>query len=357
MRVKFRRAFLPALIILWTCVLSAQADTLVIPNGTERIEEEAFCGAVSITEVILPDSVIYVGPRAFAESGLKVVYFTKNLKEIGEDAFPEGTTGYGPTNSYGTEYFSTHEGLIAPAVSDDDKPEASYTTLKIGSTGEAVKNLVTALKEQGYYKGSIISAYTSAVVAAVKAFQEDNGISADGVADESTQHALFGTVPVKTDTMLTMTLYPAEKIDWWTGGINEMWGKGQNYKVYDVKTGIVWWAHRWSGGYHVDAEPLTAGDTARLCKCYGTSSAKEIESRDLYQRRPSLVTIGNRTFACSLYGVPHNYPDGDTIADNEYDGQLCIHFTNSKTHGGNSVNKEHQEAIEYAWLNSPSGYK
>ena len=237
--------------------------------------------------------------------------------------------------------------------------EASYNTLKTGSTGQAVKNLVTELINQGYYTGSVTNKYTTAVAAAVKAFQQAKGLSADGIAGAATQHKLFGTVPVGSgDTSnLTMTLYPAEKIDWYTGGINELWARGSNYKVYDVKTGIVWWAHRWAGGLHVDAEPLTAADTARLCKCYGVSSSTEIASRNLYQRRPLLVTIGTRTFACSLYGVPHNYPEGDTISTNDFKGQVCIHFTNSKTHDSKKVDSGHEAAIEYAWENAPNGHR
>ncbi len=249
--------------------------------------------------------------------------------------------------------------VITPSVTSTSQVEASYTTLQLGSTGTAVRNLVTALKEKGYYTGEIISRYTTAVRAAVRAFQKAVGLTVDGIAGAATQHALFGTVPVGAadSSNLTMSLYAAEKIDWWTGGINELWVKGTNYKVYDVKTGIVWWAHRWSGGYHVDAEPLTAADTARLCKCYGVTTAQEIANRNLYQRRPLLVTIGTRTFACSLYGVPHNYPEGDTIPDNEFRGQVCIHFTNSWTHGSRRVDSLHTEAIQYAWMNAPNGHK
>ena len=237
--------------------------------------------------------------------------------------------------------------------------EASYTTLKTGSTGTAVKNLVTELKNQGYYTGTITNKYTTAVATAVKNFQKAKGLYVDGVAGAATQHKLYGTVPVGAgdNSNLTMTLYPAEKIDWYSGGINEMWARGSNYKVYDVKTGIVWWAHRWSGGLHVDAEPLTAADTARLCRCYGVSTSQEIASKNLYQRRPLLVTIGTRTFACSLYGVPHNYPEGDTISTNDFKGQVCIHFTNSKTHDSRKVDSGHVEAIQYAWEHAPNGHK
>ena len=165
--------------------------------------------------------------------------------------------------------------------SSGSQQEASYNTLKMGSTGTAVKNLVQELKKQGYYTGSVTDRYTSSVERAVRAFQKAKGLSVDGIAGAATQHALYNTVPVgAADTSnLTMTIYPAEKIDWYTGGINELWPRGSNYKVYDVKTGIVWWAHRWAGGKHVDAEPLTAADTARLCKCYGVSNSTEIPVR------------------------------------------------------------------------------
>ena len=236
--------------------------------------------------------------------------------------------------------------------------EASYSTLRVGSTGTAVQNLVQALKNKGYYSGSVTNKYTTAVETAVKAFQRASKLSVDGIAGPATQHALYGTVPVgAADTSnLTMTLYPAEKIDWWTGGINDLWAKGANYKVYDVKTGIVWWAHRWSGGYHVDAEPLTAADTARLCKAYGVTAASEIASKNQYQRRPCLVTIGTRTFACSLYGVPHDAKD-QTIKTNDFNGVLCLHFTNSWTHGSKKVDSLHTEAIQFAYDNAPNGHK
>ncbi len=246
----------------------------------------------------------------------------------------------------------------AGSTSSDVVSEASYTTLKAGSSGPAVQNLVKELANQGYYKGDVISNYTSAVENAVRAFQKDKGLAIDGIAGSQTQHALFNTVPVGTAdrSNMAMTLYPAEKIDWNTGGIQELWPRGANVKVYDVYTGLVWWAHRWAGGLHVDAEPLTAADTATLCKIYGVSSASQITESTHWQRRPCLITIGTRTFACSLYGVPHN-PDGNTIKDNNFNGQLCIHFTNSKVHKSGKVDSKHEEAIQYAYDNAPNGHK
>jgi hypothetical protein len=87
-------------------------------------------------------------------------------------------------------------GITSSPDSGGNGQEASYTTLKTGSTGQAVKNLVTELKNQGYYTGDITNKYTTAVAEAVKAFQRAKGLSADGIAGSATQHKLFGTVPV-----------------------------------------------------------------------------------------------------------------------------------------------------------------
>lgn len=226
------------------------------------------------------------------------------------------------------------------------KQEAAYDTLRKGSLGEAVKKLQAELKTQGYFSGSINGTYGTDTVNAVKAFQNAKGLTIDGIAGPHTQHTLFGTVPVgSSDGVLTNTIYPVEKIDWWTGGINTIWKRGMNVKITDVKTGITFWAHRWAGANHVDAEPLTATDTKRICNIYGVSTAQEIS----YQRRALWVTIGTHTYCASMYGVPHNYPDGDTIANNDYKGQFCVHFTNSRTHTSNRVDPTHTEAIQYAY--------
>ena len=244
--------------------------------------------------------------------------------------------------------------------SSGSQQEAVYITLRLGSTGTAVYNLVVELKNQGFYRGELTSSYTEAVRQAVIAFQSAKGLVIDGIAGTKTQHALYGTVPPGTANTndLTFSFYPVEKIDWFTGGIQQLWAKGANYKVYDVKTGIVWWAHRWSGANHADIEPLTAADTARLCQIYGVDDAQDIWDNNLWHRRPCLVTIGNRTFACSLMGMPHN-PDGDTIENNNMTGQICMHFTNSKGHESGKVDTNHQKAIQeaYDWARKRYGAK
>lgn len=231
--------------------------------------------------------------------------------------------------------------------------EASYTTLKRGSSGTAVTNLVTELKLQGYYNGEITSTYTSAVEEAVKAFQKAKGLKVDGIAGSETQHALFQTVPLGTGSSSEFTFYPAEKIDWFTGTINKDWVKGTSAKIYDVKTGIVWTARRWSGGNHAEVEPLTADDTKRLCESYGVSKASQIP----WNYRPVLVLIGNHNYCASIYAKEHTSTSDGVISNNNFTGTMCVHFTNSKTHDSNVVNAGHQEDIEYAYTHAPGGQK
>ena len=145
------------------------------------------------------------------------------------------------------------------------------------------------------------------------------------------------------------TLYTPELADWNTSDIKHIFYKGCVATLTDVKTGISFKIKRWSGGLHADVEPLTASDTAKMCKVYGVKKAQDISDQNLYQRRAVLITVSGHTYAASMYGVPHNYPEGDTIANNAFSGQFCVHFVNSKIHKSKKVDSAHQKAIQYAY--------
>ena len=70
-----------------------------------------------------------------------------------------------------------------------------------------------------------------------------------------------------------------------------------------------------------------------------------------WDSRPVILIANGYYVACAINTMPH----GDqTITDNNYDGQFCLHMLGSKTHGSDSVNSEHQKAIQaaYAWAHS-----
>lgn len=59
-----------------------------------------------------------------------------------------------------------------------------------GSTGEAVKQIQTALKNRGYYTGSVDGIFGKLTTSAVKKFQRDNGLTADGIVGTATMKKL-----------------------------------------------------------------------------------------------------------------------------------------------------------------------
>ena len=67
---------------------------------------------------------------------------------------------------------------------------AAGVSIRKGNTGDAVGEIQSALKALGYYKGEITNTYDSATQSAVKAFQKKNGLTADGVAGQTTRALL-----------------------------------------------------------------------------------------------------------------------------------------------------------------------
>lgn len=70
----------------------------------------------------------------------------------------------------------------------DSKKEndSTYTLSSLGSRGEEVRKVQKKLKELGYYSGSVDGIYGTGTKNAVKAFQKNCGIAADGIAGPKT---------------------------------------------------------------------------------------------------------------------------------------------------------------------------
>ena len=64
------------------------------------------------------------------------------------------------------------------------------TLSRFGSSGSEVTQIQNKLKSWGYYNGSVDGIYGSRTVAAVKSFQESNGLTVDGIAGPSTLAAM-----------------------------------------------------------------------------------------------------------------------------------------------------------------------
>lgn len=121
---------------------------------------------------------------------------------------------------------------------------------------------------------------------------------------------------------------------WFSGG-SRVLKKGHYGYIYDIKSGYTIKVHRMGGVYHADIEPATASDAAKLKKLGSSWSA-----------RPVILKAGGKYVACSINTKAHG---NQTITDNNFDGQICLHMVGSKTHGAEEVRADHQSAIEKAY--------
>ncbi len=236
----------------------------------------------------------------------------------------------------------------------EDEKEEDTTTLRPGMTGSKVRTLQARLRTLGYFNHSVDGKYDSQVTEAVKAFQKRNGLYADGIAGEKTLEKLYGNnaKPAAGNTAdkddnkndndkNESTGYKTERLDWYNGGASRI-PRGATFTIKDVRTGKTFQAKRQGGSDHLDAEPLTAADSAVLLSINGGSYS--------YRRRPMLVLYNGRVYACSIYSEPHG---SDTIPNNNFEGQFCLHFYGCKTHGTQRVDADHQaceaEALRATW--------
>lgn len=211
-------------------------------------------------------------------------------------------------------------GLLSSVISQ-------YTDLKYGSKGAEVTALQQQLINLGYLAaGGADGTYGNKTTAAVKAFQSANGMTATGIATASVQYAIFNATTVSSGS--------TSMLDWYSTGyalINQY----KSIQIYDINTGTTWNATYINGSAHADVIPASKADASKLTASNITGS---------YIRRPVIVTINGQKYAGSMYAVGH----GTTNYCSYFSGVMCIHFTGSKTHGSQSVDSDHQAAIQQA---------
>ena len=277
-------------------------------------------------------------------TGSAVKDLQTKLKKLGYyDAYVDGD--YGDTTVAAVKAFQKKYNLTADGVAGSEtlkKLDTAYKnadsntstdddSLRKGATGTAVKTLQTNLKKLGFYTAYVDGSFGSTTESAVKAFQKKYGLTADGVAGSATLKKIESAVASASSGKIT-----TEQLDWFNGGKNVI-PNGAVFQIKDVSTGLMFSARRQSGGNHMDAEPLTAEDTAILKKINGGTFS--------WRRRAVLVKYNGHVYAASIYSEPHGT---NTILDNNFDGQFCLHFYGSKTHGTDRVDADHQKCVEQA---------
>lgn len=227
-----------------------------------------------------------------------------------------------------------------------------YPILKEGMVSQAVKKLQFDLKKLGFFHASPTGYFGHTTKSAVIKLQKKYGLVSDGIVGPKTyqiiKKLLRKTKPSRGQIVSRPLLLP------WFENVENIFYIGAIAKVIDVDTGLSFYVKRTYGYNHADVETLTAIDTNILKNIYGGEWS--------WERRAIIVIINGKHIAASMNGMPHagredlpaetwvndwrsgGYGPGynlDKIKNNNFEGHICIHFLNSKTHGTNKVDEKH----------------
>lgn len=119
--------------------------------------------------------------------------------------------------------------------------------------------------------------------------------------------------------------------------VNELFPMYATAKITDIYTGESFTVQRREGSSHVDAQPLTAEDSAIMKKIY--------DGQWSWERKGIIVDVQGYRIAASMHGMPHG---GGKIDDNNFPGHFCIHFLGSTIHNGGMDSGHHREILKAA---------
>ena len=289
------------------------------------------------------------GTLRYGMNSTAVNKLQKRLKELG---YFEGicTNFYGEQTKAAVTAFQKKNGLTANGIANKATLDKIYAAVKLPSSGNyrfgdssaVVKALQERLKELGYFTGSCTNYFGTKTQSAVVAFQKANGLTSSGEANTATLTKLNSSTAISKAEADKKNNFETERLDWFKYGENTFPRKAV-IKIKDCWTGLVFNAQVLYGTNHLDAEPLTAADTKVLLKVNGGVEFS-------YHRRPVLVQYNGHVYAASIYSEPHG---SQTILDNNFNGQFCLHFYGSMTHGTDRVDEDHRDcealALKFTW--------
>ncbi|MBP5426955.1 MAG: peptidoglycan-binding protein [Clostridiales bacterium] len=228
--------------------------------------------------------------------------------------------------------------------------------LKKGMSGQEIGNLQNDLAVLGHYNYKVTGYFGDITQRAVKDFQINQGLSADGIVGNVTRcriEQMLGKAPSAPESG---SYY---KKSWFEGG-NRVFSIGKVATVYDIDTGRTFKVKRTFGTNHADCETLTCEDTNTMKGIYG--------GRWSWNRRAIILDVDGVKIPASMAGMPHaglnnkptrayvtNRSGGfgrginlDSIKGNGMDGHFCVHLLNSRTHASNRVEPMHQQMVRKA---------
>lgn len=130
--------------------------------------------------------------------GGKIIHCSTTVKE-------------GKTTDKGWTHYAVPAGLYDGQETATAEPVKVLATLRKGSQGSAVSAMQTMLNRLGFDSGKVDGIYGTKTMAAVRSFQEANGLTVDGIAGEQTlttlaiRAATLDSVPA-TPVTYTLTI-------------------------------------------------------------------------------------------------------------------------------------------------------
>ena len=266
-------------------------------------------------------------------------------------AVSNSATSGGSTGSAGSTGATGSTGSTGSTVTE------TYTNLRKGMTSDAVAKLQKALLDLNY-EVNTNGTYTNVTVAAVKAFQTRNGLTADGVAGPSTQTLLYSGKALAYENTTTsgpgsvaagvgvMNNPPStsqiQLLHWYDDIKSKLLRNGNTIQVYDPASGLTWNLRVGSMGQHADCEPSTLQDTQIMYKAFG--------NRYTWDEKPVYIKLpGGAWCIASTHDMPH---EENWNKSNGFDGHLCVHFPRTMTECEVNAPKNgvrHQNDIRKHW--------
>ncbi|EOD00751.1 peptidoglycan-binding domain-containing protein [Caldisalinibacter kiritimatiensis] len=315
-----------------------------------------------------------------------IIQIQKALKEEGVLNIRNVTDYYGNLTESAVKSFQQRYGLLVDGIAGKqtinkmeslgliDDSNTSYqasnqivfskSIYEKGDRHEEVAYIQKALKKAGtfnFYK--ITNYYGTITEKAVKDFQRKYGLLVDGIVGPNTikkMRSLGLFNDVQTYTSRRGYRRYGEYLDWWTQVKGSLVNWYDILTIRDLDTGITFKVKVTGGSHHADVEPLTVKDAQALKKAWGGTYS--------WIRRAVVVYTKGRAIAASMNGMPHagvdnkpsrvwvNWRSGgygagtnyDTVKGNGFDGHVCLHFKNSRTHSSNRIDEGHQTQVKRA---------
>ena len=244
--------------------------------------------------------------------------------------------------------------LLSGSAREADSPTLSFKTLRIDNkdgADKAVSAMQKALADLGYPL-SVNGRYDIPTHQAVVSFQQRNSLPITGIANPTSQSAMFSKNAKGYSTPVS-SLGAGEgkgggpstgsvKLLHWFDDVKKSASSGQQATVYSPSGNTSFKIRFYSMGHHADSEPLTWRDTQLMNRAFGTPSWN---INIVYVKLPD----GRWTMA-AMHNRPHLT---GALLDNGFGGHLCIHFlrdTDEVNRNDPDYGASNQRALRKAWL-------